>query len=99
MRIKNVSDIIKRPYEETMKRYFVIRSIQHIVAYDLKRKDPEDYQELHDFLNNLHAIKIQNSVWTLKSKKTSKELLDKLKNHIKEDDKILVSQVIDFESN
>lgn len=69
---------------------------EFIIAYDLNKKESKDYQELYDYLDNINAIQVQESVWGLKSSKTAKELRDLLKSHIKKSDRIFVAQISDW---
>jgi CRISPR-associated endonuclease Cas2 len=59
------------------------------VAYDLD-KPGQNYQNLWDELDSLGAQRVQDSVWVLKSDNTESEIRDTLKQHIDQNDRILV---------
>jgi CRISPR/Cas system-associated endoribonuclease Cas2 len=65
-----------------------------VIAYDLTKADPDDYQEMYDFLKKIKAKQVQKSVYTFKSNKTASELRDTFKDYcIKDKDRLLVIDV------
>jgi hypothetical protein len=62
----------------------------YVVSYDLVKKSEADYQDLWDELDALDSVKTQNSVYYVSSSKTQQELLDLLKRHIHENDRMMV---------
>jgi CRISPR-associated endonuclease Cas2 len=59
------------------------------VAYDLDRPG-QKYQDLWDELESLGAKRVQDSVWALKSNEKTVDLRNTLRQHIDENDRLLV---------
>lgn len=64
----------------------------YLVAYDLRKPD-FDYSGLESKLKQLHAARVQESVWMLRSMETAKELRNQLKLVIHTKDRLLVAEV------
>jgi len=62
----------------------------YVVSYDLVKKSESEYQDLWDELDALDSVKTQDSVYYVSSSKTQQELLDLLKQHIHENDRMMV---------
>jgi hypothetical protein len=67
----------------------------YFVDYDLRNQ--RDYQKLYDALNLLGAVRILESLWAFKHNNTNcVEIRNYLRQHMDEDDGIIVSQVVDW---
>lgn len=62
----------------------------YVVTYDLVKKDESDYQDLWNELDSMDSVKTQDSVYLVASAKTQKDMLDTLKQHIHENDRLMV---------
>jgi len=60
------------------------------VTYDLKGKEPQDYEELAERLEKMNSVKYQKSCWFVEQNKNSQQILDTLKPFIHEDDRLMV---------
>lgn len=72
----------------------------YFVDYDLRKKGEHDYQNLFAALELLGAIRILESLWSLKRNGTScRMLFDHFKQFMHGDDGLSVSQVTDWAMN
>lgn len=65
----------------------------YFVAYDLKEKDPEDYQELYKEFEKFSNKRIQKSVYIISSLKSAQELCNQFKKNLQADDKIIIIEI------
>lgn len=62
------------------------------INYDLKNGDMDDYQDLFVAIKSLGSVHhAQGSFWLVKTDKTSVQIRDLLKGHLKQGDKLMVS--------
>ncbi len=85
--------------EKHKKTYIDLEKAQYMVAYDIDEDNKEEYPKLYELLEEFNATRIQRSVWVFNNSKTTKELLNIFKDHIKKEDKIFVTQIANFISN
>jgi CRISPR-associated endonuclease Cas2 len=64
-----------------------------LVAYDLRGKPEEQYQELSSKLKSLGAIHVQESVWALRSNRSALLLRRMLSGYIEKGDRLLVARI------
>lgn len=62
----------------------------YVVTYDLIQKSESEYENLWHELNSLDSVKTQDSVYLVSSTHTQTQLLDLLKQHIHENDRLMV---------
>ena len=62
----------------------------YIVTYDLVKKAESEYQDLWDELDSLDSVKTQDSVYLVASDDTQREMLNRLKPHVHDDDRLMV---------
>jgi hypothetical protein len=74
--------------------------VAYLIGYDVDNDDRSKYPALYDFLEKeLKATRIQKSLWTFQSVKSTKDILEATKKHVKQKDKILVTQIFNLVSN
>jgi len=66
----------------------------YVVSYDLRKKDEFDYETLWDDLADRDAVKVQESVYLLKSDLSRKDVKEHFASLMHEDDYLLV---VEFE--
>jgi hypothetical protein len=62
----------------------------YVVTYDLVKKNESEYQELWDELDSLDSVKTQDSVYLVASSDTQREMFDRLRAHVQENDRLMV---------
>ena len=62
------------------------------VTYDLIKKEESEYQDLWDELERLDSVKYQDSAYFVDTSDTQSELLDRLKQHIHDNDRLMVTE-------
>jgi hypothetical protein len=69
----------------------------YFVDYDLRKQ--RDYAKLYEALQNLGAVRVLESLWAFKYDGTSCiAIRDLLRNQIDSDDRLIISQVVDWAS-